>query len=68
MEFARARVEMKAAETIVHLRRLAPRRMRWMVPNHVWALAAPYGLTRTDEEKQRETTESQEPAMAQAAE
>jgi coenzyme F420 hydrogenase subunit beta len=68
MEFARARVEMKAVETIVHLRRLAPRRMRWMVPNHVWALAAPYGLTRTDEEKQRETTESQEPAMAQAAE
>lgn len=44
LEFARTRVEMKAAETILHLRRLHPRRMRAMVPEHVWALAAPYGL------------------------
>jgi coenzyme F420 hydrogenase subunit beta len=45
LEFARARVEMKALETVVHLRRLAPRKMRTMVPAHVWALARPYGLT-----------------------
>jgi coenzyme F420 hydrogenase subunit beta len=45
LEFARARVEMKAAETILHLRRLHPRRMRWMIPAHVWAIGAPYGLT-----------------------
>jgi coenzyme F420 hydrogenase subunit beta len=44
LEFARARVEMKAVETIVHLRRQAPRRMRSMIPAHVWRLAAPYGL------------------------
>lgn len=44
LEFARARVEMKALETLVHLRREMPRRLRRMVPAHVWALAAPYGL------------------------
>ncbi|WP_298434893.1 Coenzyme F420 hydrogenase/dehydrogenase, beta subunit C-terminal domain [uncultured Jannaschia sp.] len=45
MEFARARLEMKAVETILHLRRAMPGRMKHMVPAHVWALAAPYGLT-----------------------
>ena len=45
LEFARARVEMKAVETVLHLRREAPRRMRSMVPEHVWALVAPYGLS-----------------------
>jgi coenzyme F420 hydrogenase subunit beta len=44
LEFARARVEMKACETIVHLRREKSRRLRSMVPAHVWALVAPYGL------------------------
>jgi coenzyme F420 hydrogenase subunit beta len=44
LEFARARVEMKAIETILHLRRHVPARMRAMIPPHVWALAAPYGL------------------------
>jgi coenzyme F420 hydrogenase subunit beta len=44
LEFARARVEMKAIETVVHLRREQPRRLRHMVPAHVWALAARYGL------------------------
>jgi coenzyme F420 hydrogenase subunit beta len=44
LEFARARVEMKAIETVVHLRREAPRRMKHMVPDHVWALAGPYDL------------------------
>jgi coenzyme F420 hydrogenase subunit beta len=45
LEFARARVEMKAAETILHLRREKPRRMRHMIPDHVWSLMTPYGLT-----------------------
>ncbi len=45
LEFARARVEMKAAETILHLRREEPAKMKNMVPSHVWNLAAPYGLT-----------------------
>jgi coenzyme F420 hydrogenase subunit beta len=44
LEFARARVEMKALETIVHLRREAPRKIRYMVPAHVWPLVGPYGL------------------------
>ena len=44
LEFARTRVEMKAAETILHLRRTLPKRMRHMVPDHVWKIAAPYGL------------------------
>jgi coenzyme F420 hydrogenase subunit beta len=44
LEFARARVEMKAVETVLHLARAEPRRMKTMVPPHVWALVAPYGL------------------------
>jgi coenzyme F420 hydrogenase subunit beta len=43
-EFARARVEMKAAETVLHLRRTLPARLKNMVPDHVWRLMAPYGL------------------------
>jgi len=44
VEFARARVEMKAVETVLHLRRQHPRRMRRMIPAHIWALVAPYGV------------------------
>jgi coenzyme F420 hydrogenase subunit beta len=35
---------MKAIETILHLRRAHPRRMKHMIPPHVWKLAARYGL------------------------
>lgn len=49
-EFARARVEMKAAETIIHLRREEPRRMKTMVPKHVWKLVEPYGIQPRDGE------------------
>lgn len=44
LEFARTRVEMKAAETVLHLRRAIPRRMKTMIPAHIWALTAPYDL------------------------
>ncbi|MEX0368590.1 MAG: Coenzyme F420 hydrogenase/dehydrogenase, beta subunit C-terminal domain [Ruegeria sp.] len=44
LEFARARVEMKAAETILHLRHAMPAKMKNMLPDHVWRIAAPYGL------------------------
>jgi coenzyme F420 hydrogenase subunit beta len=44
LEFARARVEMKAIETVLHLRRQYPQRMKNMVPAHVWALVKRYGL------------------------
>jgi coenzyme F420 hydrogenase subunit beta len=51
LEFARARVEMKAVETVLHLRRSLPRRMRHMIPAHVWALVEPYGLLPGNGEK-----------------
>jgi len=50
LEFARARVEMKAVETVIHLRREEPRRMKSMIPDHVWRLVAPYGLKPHDGE------------------
>jgi coenzyme F420 hydrogenase subunit beta len=52
LEFARARVEMKAIETVLHLRREAPRKMIHMVPEHSWALVEPYGLVQTAAERQ----------------
>ncbi|MFN4155501.1 MAG: Coenzyme F420 hydrogenase/dehydrogenase, beta subunit C-terminal domain [Paracoccaceae bacterium] len=51
LEFARARVEMKAVETILHLRSSHPARMKNMVPAHVWSLAARYGLTAAQAEQ-----------------
>jgi coenzyme F420 hydrogenase subunit beta len=51
LEFARARVEMKAVETVLHLRRREPRRMKHMVPAHVWALVERYGLSPRDGER-----------------
>jgi coenzyme F420 hydrogenase subunit beta len=53
LEFARARVEMKAIETILHLRAQRPRRLRAMVPVHVWRIAARYGLAPGDAERPR---------------
>ncbi|GAB5447103.1 Coenzyme F420 hydrogenase/dehydrogenase, beta subunit C-terminal domain [Gymnodinialimonas sp.] len=50
LEFARARVEMKAIETILHLRRTHPARVKNMVPDHVWRVAKRYGLTPSDDE------------------
>ncbi|TRW18478.1 coenzyme F420 hydrogenase [Glacieibacterium frigidum] len=46
LEFARTRLEMKAAETIIHLRRERPRRVKSMVPPHIWALVEKYGIVR----------------------
>jgi coenzyme F420 hydrogenase subunit beta len=51
LEFARARVEMKAVETVLHLRRAHPARIKNMVPAHVWRLVARYGLVQSDSEK-----------------
>ena len=59
LEFARARVEMKACETVVHLRREKPRRLRNMVPAHVWNLVRPYGLAPTPAEKPKSPQESE---------
>ena len=46
LEFGRARVEMKAIETVLHLRREKPAMVKNMVPDHVWALVAKYELVR----------------------
>ncbi len=54
LEFARARVEMKAIETIVHLRRQRPARIKNMVPAHVWKLLAPYGFEQREGERRRD--------------
>ena len=51
LEFARARVEMKAVETVLHLRRTHPARLKNMVPAHVWRLVARYGLTPGPDER-----------------
>ncbi|WP_022975535.1 Coenzyme F420 hydrogenase/dehydrogenase, beta subunit C-terminal domain [Nevskia ramosa] len=50
LEFARARVEMKAVETVIHLRREMPRRLKSMVPAHVWKLVEAYGLKPSEDE------------------
>jgi len=44
LEFARARVEMKAGEGIINLRAARPKRMRRMVPDFAWELVRPYGI------------------------
>ncbi len=44
LEFARARIEMKALETIYTLRAHRPRHMRRLVPTSTWMLAAAYGV------------------------
>lgn len=51
LEFARARVEMKAVETILHLRRENPAKIKNMVPAHVWDIVAPYDMSPSDDEK-----------------
>jgi coenzyme F420 hydrogenase subunit beta len=51
LEFARARVEMKAVETVLHLRRQKPKNMKHMIPEHVWKLVEPYGLQAEDGER-----------------
>jgi coenzyme F420 hydrogenase subunit beta len=53
LEFARARLEMKAVETIIHLRLYERPRIKHMVPRHVWELARPYGLEPAEDERPR---------------
>jgi coenzyme F420 hydrogenase subunit beta len=63
LEFARARVEMKAIETVLHLRRELPKKMKNMVPEHVWKIAKPYQLTPNDGEQKdsaRETLQKEQ--------
>ena len=41
----------QAIETVLHLRREEPARMKHMVPEHVWKLVEPYGLAPEDGER-----------------
>jgi coenzyme F420 hydrogenase subunit beta len=50
LEFARTRVEMKAIETVLHLRREQPAKMASMVPKHIWPLVEQYGIKPTTSE------------------
>lgn len=71
LEFARARVEMKAVETVLHLRRAYPKRMRAMIPGHVWRLVRPYGIEPEEGERRAEApprAEAPAPPRAEAAE
>ncbi|MBU3567390.1 Coenzyme F420 hydrogenase/dehydrogenase, beta subunit C-terminal domain [Polynucleobacter sp. UK-Pondora-W15] len=58
LEFAKARIEMKAIESIVHLRNTAPHKIKNMVPDHVWRLTKRYGLEPQNDETKgsREST------------
>ena len=51
LEFARTRLEMKAAETVIHLRREEPGKIKNMVPAHVWRLLEAYGLKPAESER-----------------
>lgn len=44
LEFAKARIEMKAIESIIHLRNTAPHKIKNMVPDYLWSLAKKYDL------------------------
>jgi len=50
LEFARTRVEMKAIETVLHLRREQAAKMASMVPKHIWPLVKPYGIKPSEQE------------------
>ena len=50
LEFARTRVEMKAIETVIHLRREQPAKMASMIPKHIWPLVKPYGIQPSESE------------------
>ena len=50
LEFARTRVEMKAIETVLHLRREQPAKIASMVPKHIWLLVERYGIKPSEQE------------------
>ncbi len=50
LEFARTRVEMKAIETVLHLRREQAAKIASMVPKHIWPLVEPYGIKPREQE------------------
>jgi coenzyme F420 hydrogenase subunit beta len=63
LEFARARLEMKAIESIIHLRRELPSRLKLMLPPHLWELSKPYGLVPQAHEEARVTAHHNQDAQ-----
>lgn len=51
LKFARACVEMNAMETVLHLRRQYPQRVKNAVPANIWALVKPYGIESEHDER-----------------
>lgn len=63
LEFARARVEMKAIESILYLRAKAPRHVRAIVPAHIWRLAQKYDLNPAESEMAKSMKDAIEPTQ-----
>ncbi len=58
LEFARTRVEMKAIEAVLHLRRELPSRIKHMLPAHIWHLVKAYDLEPQAHERIMKKTET----------
>ena len=43
--------DLRLCRYFLHLRREEPQRMKNMIPDHVWQLTAPYGLTSDSQER-----------------
>jgi coenzyme F420 hydrogenase subunit beta len=50
LEFAKARVEMKAIESVIHLRNVAPHKIKNMVPKATWVLLEKYEIRPSSDE------------------
>ena len=50
LEFAKARVEMKAIESVIHLRSIAPQKIKNMVPKATWVLLEKYEIRPSSDE------------------
>jgi coenzyme F420 hydrogenase subunit beta len=50
LEFAKARVEMKAIESVIHLRSIAPHKIKNMVPKSTWVLLEKYEIRPSSDE------------------
>lgn len=68
LEFARARVEMKAIESVLYLRAKAPKHLRAIVPVHVWRLAQKYDLSPAESEMPQSMKDAIKPTQHQPQE
>lgn len=64
IEFARARVEMKAVECVLLLRQFHPKRVINMIPAHIWAQVSRYDLAPLAGETDRTSKQSERTSSA----